>query len=148
MVEKPAFLKRSLPVALARAFGIYIGIVLTALISACERPVIPSDLPGEYVADYTVAHERLILKASGEFIQQVTFKPTGKLYTTNGTWRYDAKTKYIDFPRNFILVLDGFGHVRPNFERPASGLVAFPVEGGAVPQVGAEPSTVYVFDHK
>lgn len=94
---------------------------------AC-KPVIHSELFGTYIADYDIAKEKLTLNKNGTFIQEVTFKATSKVDVAKGTWVYNFKTGYVSFEEYFILVLDGFKKLNPDYAHPKPGGVSLPAD--------------------
>lgn len=85
------------------------------------------DVYGEYESKYEIAEEKLILKEDSTYIQEVKLNSTSKVDTTNGKWSYDQGTGYITLDKHFIVVLDGFGKLIPNYTQPRTGSVVFPV---------------------
>src|SRR6266446_4300950 len=83
-----------------------LGLGLFAMLSGCGKPVTQTDLVGAYVADYSVAKERLTLLPDGRFTQQVTIKSGSQIFATNGAWTFDAADKRVAFHDSFFTVLD------------------------------------------
>lgn len=78
------------------------------------------------MADYKVAKEKLTLNKDGTFIHEVTLKATGKVDVAKGTWIYKPQTGYVMFDENLMVVLDGFGELRPDYAQPNPGLSSLP----------------------
>src|SRR5208283_6111263 len=100
------------------------GLSLFAVLSGCGKPVIQTDLVGAYVADYSVAKEKLTLLPDGKFAQQVTIKSSSQILATNGTWTFDPADKRVTFHDSFLTVLDGFGQPK---KQPEPGTAMLPV---------------------
>lgn len=104
------------------------AIFLLAMIIFGCKPKKQAELYGTYIADYDIARERLILNKNGTYVQEVTLKSTSKFDVTKGTWTYDPKSGYVFFKENFMVVLDGFRKLNPNYAKPTSGSVAEPAD--------------------
>ncbi len=90
----------------------------------CARDAIKSDLYGNYISDYSVAHEHLALMADGKFVQKVKIKATGKTYESHGTWKYNPKQYGQDvlLDENYMGVLNNFGNaINKNFTKKSRG---------------------------
>lgn len=107
----------------------FLAAAMVALsLTACSRPKDSTELVGKYLANYDQASENLRLEGNGNYSQTVTLKSGGKSNTANGKWKYDPSSGYIYFDEKFFIVLDGFGHLIPNFEQvKRDGLVVEPV---------------------
>ena len=103
-----------------------------------------SELFRIYIANYRVAKEKLVLKEDGTFAQEVTVKANSQVATSRGSWRYNATTGYVTFRSGFMLAVDGSGNLKPDYARPAAGLVILPAESffGRV-QLGSDERVVY-----
>ena len=93
------------------------------LFFGCGKPSSAADLYGNFVADYKVASEKLVLNRDGTFAQEVTIKGTGKVNIATGAWSYDPKKGYIRFDETFMSVLNGFREFDSNYARPKVGKV-------------------------
>jgi hypothetical protein len=118
-----------------------LGLTLFAVLFGCGKPVIQSDLVGAYVADYSVAKEKLALLADGRFTQQVTMRSSSQILAANGTWTFDPADKRVTFHDSFLTVLDGFGQSK---KQPERGTAMLPVvrRFGDV-QIGDDPTAEY-----
>ena len=105
----------------------FLACFLVLSMSAC-KPEIHSELFGTYIADYDIAKEKLTLNENGTFIQEVTFKSTSKVDVARGTWVYSPKTGYVSFEEYFIMVLDGFRKLNPDYAHPMPGGVSLPAD--------------------
>jgi hypothetical protein len=114
--------------SLSLPVGAIIFLKLLFSISGCSLSVKASEIYGAYVADYDFAKEKLTLNRDGTFIQEITFKKTSKVDVAKGTWTYDPKTGYVTFHENFMIVMDGFKRLLPDYTHPKPGLVVEPVE--------------------
>lgn len=94
---------------------------------AC-KPSSQLDLCGNYIADYNIALETLILNQDGTYIQKVTLKSKSKQDIATGTWSYNPSTGYITFNENFMTLLDGYGKFKPDYQHPRPGLVIIPAD--------------------
>ena len=92
------------------------------------KPATSRDVCGSYFADYGQASEKLILNNDGTYSQEVKVKTNKKPDKVKGTWDYDPKSGYVTFNENFLMVLDEFQQVNPQYARPEKGLVGLPVE--------------------
>lgn len=119
-----------------------LSLILTWGVVACELKGKP-DLFGTYVADYSVAREKITLNEDGSFVQEVTFKATSKVDTTKGKWRYDDKTGYVRFSENYMNVLNGLGQLNPEYSQKltSASLPALTYFGYVV--VGSEEGVLY-----
>jgi hypothetical protein len=108
-----------------KGFSLCILVFLTLSIIAC-KPKHQSELYGTYIANYDVAKEKLTLDKDGAFKQEVTLKATSKVDASKGTWTYDPKTGYVSFNENFMLVLNGFRKLDPDYAHPKPGGVSQP----------------------
>ena len=107
-----------------KALSIFILLFLILSMSSCKSPKF--ELPGAYVADYDVAKEKLTLNRDGIYIQEVTLKSNSKVDVSKGTWTYNPNTQYVSFNENFMLVLNGFGKLNPDYAHPKPGGVSQP----------------------
>jgi len=92
------------------------------------KPKNQTELYGTYVADYDVAKEKLTLNKDGTFIQEVTLKKSLKVDLTEGKWSYNPETGYVNFKENFMLVLNGFRKLNPDYAHPKPGGVSEPAD--------------------
>lgn len=109
------------------AMRFFLFSMMAGLIFGCSNPMSDADLVGVYYADYKEAKEKLTLDKDHRFIQEVTLKAKGGTDIAKGSWNYDSSNGYITFGDGFMLVLDGFRNLDPNFARPKPGLVSQPV---------------------
>jgi len=93
----------------------------------CSCSIAKDDVYGTYISEYNIAKEELTLNKDGTYVQKVTLSSTLKVNTANGFWTYNEKKKYVTFQNNFMLVLDGFGKLNPNYDNPKKGLVIVPI---------------------
>jgi hypothetical protein len=91
---------------------------------ACRKPMTRFDMVGNYVADYPFAKENLTLFRDASFTQQVIIKATSQIYSANGSWSFYESQSRIDFTKEFMNVLDGFGNGR---NPPVAGGASLPV---------------------
>lgn len=124
-------------------FSVCVVLFLTLFMFAC-KPKSQYDLYGTYIANYDVAKEKLILNKDGTFIQEVTLKATSKVDVAKGRWTYDPETGYVTFHENFMLVLNGFRELDPDYAHPKPGLVGYPADKyfGYI-QLGAAEGILY-----
>ena len=85
-----------------------------------------SEFYSTYLADYNVAKEKLTLNKDGTFVQEVTLKATSKIDIAKGKWSYNAETGYVTFYENFMIVLNGFRKLNPDYTHPKPGFVIIP----------------------
>ncbi len=131
------------------------AILLTILISAWigplavrvvfSRPPQQAALYGTYVADYSTAHERLILRDDGTFEQQVTLKQDTQVSVSRGSWAYSPKDGYITFSGEFMPVVDGFMNFNPGYASDKKGVAFLPAEElfGQIQFEGSGEGVVY-----
>jgi len=106
-----------------KALQIYVLFFLLLSMFSCE----PSrELPGTYVADYDAAKEKLVLNKDGTYTQEVMLKSNSKVDVSRGTWTYNPENQYLSFDDNFMLVLNGFGKLNPEYAYRKLGGVSVP----------------------
>jgi hypothetical protein len=111
----------------------------------CGKNVTRENLPGAYSADYGFAKEELELKNNGEFEQRIKVLSRQELSTANGTWRFDQQACDIYFSKEFLVVADGLGNLKPDFdskERKAIGILPVRRWFGRI-QIGLAPAQPY-----
>jgi hypothetical protein len=99
-------------------FRSWIGLLVLGLSGCGGKSIDKSDLPGVYLADFGFATDTLIIKPDGRFFQTVIIKSDGRKVTKNGFWRFLSKNRSIVLEQNYMLVIDGFSKMVPNFDRP------------------------------
>jgi len=128
-----------------RFLSLGLGLCLLGMLAGCGQAVRKSDLPGTYVADYVFAKETLDMTEDGHFTQTVAVKATGKVVVAHGTWEFDPKAQYLRFSEEFLVVVDGYGAMIPNFDHPKErGLSVLPVMVvlGKL-EIGGDPGITY-----
>jgi hypothetical protein len=95
--------------------------VIGMLIASCLNSVPPEKVGGTYVASYPFGSETLTLDPDGSFIQRVEVQGEAPL-TISGTWKFDPQNSYVRF-NNFLLVVDGFGHLNKDWRSKNPGIV-------------------------
>lgn len=93
----------------------------------CRLSRVPESPVGRYTADYDQATESLDILKSNQFKQVVHLKTNGRTINSSGTWEFDPDSGNVIFQKGFILLIDGFRRVRPNFDSPVDGNVVYPV---------------------
>lgn len=128
-----------------RAVKCALGLSLLSMFTGCGKPASNSDVPGTYVAQYPFATETVTIKGDGKFDQTIKVKASGKIATTNGTWRFDAKDEDIYFSEEFMVVVDGFGEMVTNFDTPTRKAISIlPVRRSfGKMQIGVDPRIPY-----
>lgn len=103
------------------------AILLT--LSGCDTRPPESELPGTYLADHSIASQRLIIRQDGTYTQEITFKATSKVDTASGAWTYDSQDGRMRFDEKHMNLLDGFGKLNPDYATPKikEGYSSFPV---------------------
>jgi len=101
-------------------------VALAVAVSCCTGPRDVSELYGTYVAEYPFGSEKLTLFANGEYLQEITLKDHPKLTTARGRWSYDKTNGYIRL-ENALVVADGFGKLRQDYDVPPLGDTFLPV---------------------
>jgi hypothetical protein len=95
--------------------------------TACTYPRDATELYGTYVAEYPFGKDRLTLKSNAEYLQEVTIAGKPGVATVTGQWWYDTATHYLHI-ENALVVADGFGNLRADYDRPSVGDTILPVE--------------------
>jgi len=113
--------------------------------AGCVGTVTKPDLPGSYLADYGFATETLQIDEGGAFKQQITVKADGRVAKATGSWRFDPTDGHIYFSEEFLVVVDGFGKLIPDFDSsPRKAISILPVRRsfGKI-QIGTDPRVPY-----
>lgn len=97
-----------------------------ALVS-CLRPVQTKELYGTYVAEYSFGTETLLLQDDGAYKQEVAISGVSNPSVHSGKWRYDDRAKRIIL-EDCLVVSDGLGGLRRDYDVPQRGNCMFPVE--------------------
>ena len=79
-------------------------------------------------AYFKVANERLTLNKDGTFLQKVTLMANQKVDIAQGKWTYVLNDSYLRFDNNFLVVVDGFMELKPNYLEPKEGAAFLPAE--------------------
>ena len=109
--------------ARSRALQICMLFFFLLSMASCE----PSkELSGTYVANYDVAKEKLVLNKDGTYTQEVTLNSNSKVDVSRGTWTYSPEDQYVSFANNFMLVINGFGELNPEYAHRKIGIVSLP----------------------
>ena len=117
-------------------------LILCWIVVAC-KPKGETNLFGTYVADYSVAREKITLNGNWSFVQEVTFKATSKVDITKGKWKYDDKTGYVRFIENYMNVLNGLGQLNLDYSQKltSASLPALTYLGNVI--VGSDEGVLY-----
>lgn len=117
-------------------------LILCWIVVAC-KPKGETNLFGTYVADYSVAREKITLNENWSFVQEVTFKATSKVDITKGKWKYDDKTGYVRFIENYMNVLNGLGQLNLDYSQKltSASLPALTYLGNVI--VGSDEGVLY-----
>jgi len=96
--------------------------ILSLLHCSCNTHLEQSELYGTYVGDYDIVTIKLILYRDNTYLQEVTLKATKKADYAKGHWNYKPDgcgiSGEIWFDENYLLVLDGFGRLIPDYANP------------------------------
>src|SRR5437773_2532917 len=95
----------------------WLGLSLFGILTGCGKPISNSDLPGTYVADFGFATDTLTLKEDGQLVQTIKIKADGKVATKTSTWRFRPEDRALVVVSNYMLVVDGFSKMIPDFDR-------------------------------
>jgi len=98
-------------------FKWWLGVSLFVVVTGCGKPVAQSDLLGTYVADFGFATDTLTLKENGKFIQTIKIKEDGRVVTKTNTWHFGQEDRNIVIDKDYMLVIDGFSKMIPDFDR-------------------------------
>lgn len=122
-----------------------LGLSLFSMLAGCGKSLNNSDVPGTYAAQYPFATETVTINDDGTFEQSIKVKVSGKVVTTNGTWRFDVKDADIYFSEEFMVVVDGFGEMVTNFDRPTRKAISIlPMRRSfGKMQIGVDPGIPY-----
>jgi hypothetical protein len=99
---------------------------MVILLLGCSTHVPVEKVYGSYVASFRYGTETLMLNRDGTFVQTVVVnreKPVAAL----GSWEFDRDESRLTL-HGAMVVDDGLGNLRNNWQRPVSGLVAPSVE--------------------
>jgi hypothetical protein len=109
-------------------FRLIIFVVAGALgmLTGCAMNVPIEKIYGVYVVTYPYGTETLTLNTDGTFAQRVIIHDETQL-TVRGQWEFDPNDSRVTLHRA-IIVDDGFGHLRADWKKESSGLVALSVE--------------------
>ena len=93
-------------------------LLLLLLLSGCSSGIAPGKLPGEYLAEFTFAREKLELFANGNYRQTITVREQQVVH--EGAWKYlqSGGTVVLETP---LLVDDPFGRFNSDYRIPAKG---------------------------
>ena len=88
---------------------------------ACSEGVTPDQLAGDYQIDYGYGVETLRLSGDGHYLQ--LFRLAGEeTWTTNsGIWEFRRQQELAIVLRDSLLVDDGAGKLRPDYQSPVPG---------------------------
>jgi len=95
----------------------WLGLSLLGVLVGCGKPASQADLAGVYVANYEFATDTLTLKEDGQFIQTIKIKADGRMVTKSSQWHFRPKNQDILIESNYMLVIDGFSKMIPDFDR-------------------------------
>jgi hypothetical protein len=122
---------------------VVIAIVAALCLDGCRVDRVPRDIAGRYLADYAQATEELSLLDSHTFHQVVRMR-TGRTLEASGKWTFDRDSGDVVFEEGFIVVVDGFGRLRPNLDSPESGAVVYPARWGVLGRyIGSDEGVLY-----
>ncbi len=100
-------------------------LMMATLLNGCGN-LKEEDLYGTYVAKYPFGTEKLVLKAHGEFTQEVDIIGDDKIISTRGYWRFNAAMQDVSLEGS-LQVQDGYGHLDRDYKIPWRGNNAKPI---------------------
>jgi hypothetical protein len=107
--------------------GYFIAILVTALLMGCSINVPLEKVFGTYRVSYPFGKEILTLNRDGSFDQQIAIKDQPPV-TVHGKWDYEFfQGSRVNFD-GLVTVVDGFGHLKVNWQKMPSGIASFDVE--------------------
>jgi hypothetical protein len=101
-------------------------LVATLMFVGCSMTVPAEKVYGTYVASYPFGTETITLNRDGTFVQSVVIGPEQPA-TVRGAWEFDSGDSRATF-HGFMIVTDGFDHVRTDWRVVAKGLVSLDIE--------------------
>ena len=108
------------PVKITKPFPMLV-LSLCLLICGCSTKVPEERVFGAYVASYPFGKEQLTFNQGGDFTQIVAIDGQAPV-TVRGRWRFDAVRSNV-YLYGSLLVVDGFGHLRPDWRTIFPGMI-------------------------
>lgn len=96
------------------------------MLTGCALNVPAEKVCGTYVAFYPYGTETITLNSDGTFIQRAAIKQKSPV-TVHGRWEFDSGESRVTL-HGFMIVDDGFGHLKSDWQTISTGLVALSVE--------------------
>jgi hypothetical protein len=100
-------------------------ILALALFGGCSTHVSQERVYGTYTARFPFGIDTIILRTDGTFSQTVVVG--GSPVAVQGKWMFNPKDSRVNL-YGLMVVADGFGHLRPDWQTVSPGLVSFDVE--------------------
>ena len=115
---------------IAGSFGFsrLVALSLFCTLSGCSTHVPVEKVYGSYILSYPYGTETLTLNRDGTFVQAIAVNRE-KPVTARGRWEFDEGKEESRLTLHGAMIVDnGFGGLRDDWQRPVAGLVAPSVE--------------------
>jgi hypothetical protein len=99
---------------------------LLIMAAGCSMKVPLDKVYGTYRTLYPFGTETITLNSDGNFVQQIVITAQAPV-TTHGKWDYDSEGSRVNLD-GFLMVVDGFGHLRSDWGMVKPGVASFDVE--------------------
>jgi hypothetical protein len=96
------------------------------MLTGCVLNVPVERVYGTYVATYPYGTETMTLNSDGTLIQRAAINKESPL-TVRGRWEFDPAESRVSI-HGVMIVDDGFGHLKADWQTVTTGLVSFSVE--------------------
>jgi hypothetical protein len=103
-----------------------LAVSIAVMLIGCSINVPLRKVYGTYKASYPFGTETIILNQDGSFAQQVAMKDQAPV-TVNGKWDFDAQGSRVNLD-GLMIVVDGFGHLRSDWQSVTAGTASFDIE--------------------
>lgn len=101
-------------------------LLLLVPLVGCSLNVPRGEVYGTYLARYPFGTDSITLNADGTFVQKATIGNSQPVIV-HGEWVFEPKDSRVNL-YGLMVVSDGFGRLRPDWQSIAPGLVSFDVE--------------------
>ena len=103
-----------------------VAFLIAVALIGCSINVATKRVYGTYMASYPFGVETITLNRDGSFVQQVAMKNQPPVLV-HGTWDFDSQGSRVNLYGSMV-VADGFGHLRSDWQTASSGIVSLDVE--------------------
>jgi hypothetical protein len=101
-------------------------VCIAGTLMGCSTKVASEKVYGSYVASYPFGTETITLNRDGSVVQLVVINGQPPV-TVHGTWEFDPEASRVNFS-GLMVVADGFGHLRNDWQTVRAGTVSRDVE--------------------